>query len=402
MSAVYRLIFELSVYYALTGVYMQRYLSVEPSILGMVFLCIGIVLFVALENTNLVQKCALLVPGVALLFEPTLIKILQFLPAWIYIGAILLAQRADVDYDSFRLRFDRSFLVLIPIALPLLNYSDASGILENTAIYLVLFVASGVACLRSLRDNTGTYRQALVLFALMAGCGLATWLGIPQILLNFVNEYFFQMVAKGIALLSVFVALGVYQLFAWLLSLNGGPPEMSSREVAVTTTAQILGVDEALLVSDGGGVFWLETAVYILLTIGVIVGSVFLVRYLIKNGAKLQKNRQKLSWTDEVQYVVPKRRDFKNSRVRPKEPRAIVRYFYGKFMRECQRRGIKDQLDWTSNDYAKAGCAEFNYQDMEELKWLYRDSRYCHTKNITRSQARRAVKLWQNIKRTRQ
>lgn len=402
MAIAYRLIFEISVYYTLTGVYLQALLEAEPSLAGMVLLCLAIALcaLFTVKGAPALWRGLMLLPALTLLFRPGWLGMLHLLPPWLYCAVMILGQRADTDYKAFRRRFSRSFLLLLLAALPLAGRPNAGSMLGNVAVYLIIQLLSGIACLRFLRDRQDGYRHLLSMAAVAVLCLILTGLRVPQFLLKICNDYVLQVVWRGIALLASLVAYCIFEGFKWLLSINGTPPEIIRNNSAMTTTAEIIGVDTSALMSDSGGMLWLEIAVYILLAIAILIAAFFLVRQLVRQGLRLHRTDKNTLWTEERSTIqkgsgAPKRR-----RRRPQDPRQAVRYYYALYVSECGRRGVKVQPDWTCEDVSRASEGCFSPHDIGSLTQLYQPARYSSSQ-VTNQQVRKAAKLWQNIKKTK-
>ena len=114
MARNYRLTFDASVYYAVTGLFLQLWAKTTPSVLGFGLLCVALLLSGILSTSKRIRQLRyvpLLLP-VLVLLDFQVATFLHMLPAWIYCGASLIGDRADIEYKEFQDRITKS---VVPI-----------------------------------------------------------------------------------------------------------------------------------------------------------------------------------------------------------------------------------------------------------------------------------------------
>lgn len=397
MIGVYKLIFDLALFYTLSGFYIRVLFVEEVSALGLVLLCLTVVTYMLLRLKGVQEKrcrLALLLPVFALLAFSGWFTVIQLLIGWAYVAYSLINEKIYIDQKSFQNKFKRGCCLLLLMIPGLLFSKQSLQAFVSVISYILLQMISGICCLRTLREeNNG--RQGLIILAIVVGCGVLTLAGVPQ-LIALGLKCVWDILMQGLSLLALVLAYGIIWLLEWLVSLGQGLSTGKTPRES-TTTAEILGIDEALLTSDTGEILWLEIFGYILLALLIIAGIFFLLRYLLGN--RNQINDKKISvWTEERETLGVSRR--KRSWRKPQEPRMAVRYYYALFIRECQRRGILVQSSSTSQELTCMSEDVFG-DNSQELRNLYISARYSLRQPVATQQGRQAARLWQSLKRTK-
>lgn len=398
MTSVFRVLFDIFVYYTLTGVYMQALCDRMPLALGLALLCVSLLLYGVCCVKGWLKKgraVLFLLPLICILSKPSVAQLIQLLPAWLYGCIVLIRNLADMDYKSFHKWFGKSLLLLVCALIPLIFMAKpVFRLAANMAGYLMMVIATGVLCLRSLRDRSGGLWQLAVISLFTAACVILCWLGIPQKLLQLCRDHI---------ILGIIAALA--RLFSFLTFTSPGEQENTGEqlngELTKKTSIQSQGfeisgsysMDEAVLT-------WLETFFYVILAIVLVWITVKLVVSLIKSLKENEKPKTQYAWKDEVIRVrhTDGGKESMHHR-RPRDPKAAVRYYYWRYMQECAKRGIVIEKGWTAEQISKASCGRFSESDVSAMLELYSPIRYDDNAQVSPRQAKQAARLWQKLRR---
>ena len=266
MIIVYKLLFDLSVYYAISGYYLLLFAGKDVPFLGFALLAVSLILYQlasAKWQDSRWNMGIFLIPALTLLVTQDWICLIHLLPAWIYISYCAISKKAGTDYTLFRRRFGRSVLLLILLILPLFYEPMAVQALSASAVYIWIQLVVGTACIRCLREKKEDLRQLIILFVCTPACGVLTWLGIPQFIMRCINDYVLQVLVNGLMLLGALLAFLVFSFFDWLMSINGPPKGSAGIGIGAESVAQIMGVDPSELANADQGLLWLNIIGYI-------------------------------------------------------------------------------------------------------------------------------------------
>ena len=404
MAYVYKLIFDISVYYGISGYYMILYMDAAPSLAGMLLLVAAIVSYRLVSEKypdSRWKNLLLLLPGIALLFSSGLVPAFHLLPAWCYGAYCVITEKKQLTYPAFRKSFGRRLILLAVFIPPLINEPMAEAALSNSAIYVILWLFAGVSCSRCLREKQENLRQMLVPLGAIALCGILTYFGVPQFLVKCLNDYVIQVLINGLLIIGLLFASLIFALFDWLMSINGPPKHSNGIALETDSIAQIMGIDPSEMKTADADFFWLNMIGYIVGALAILVVLIILIRKLVKSAKnRLHKDNQK-SWSVERQLLHNNKKERKLSRRKLQNPRETVRYYYARYMRECNKRGVKVQKHWTSEELAVASKPYFAEDDILQMEGAYRQARYNPNADITAQDAKLASKLWQNFKKTK-
>ncbi len=401
MVSAYRLIFDASVYYAVSGLLLQSWVHKQPSALGFGLLCAALLLYVMigmLPRLAKVNVWVLLLPVVAVIAERDVAAFLHSLPIWVYCVATLLANRADITYKDFQDRITRSvvFIVVVTIVV-LFGRPDNRVYLENVAGYFISMVVCAIVCLRSITDPAGSLRHLAVVLLFALGCVVLNYFNIPRLILSFVRDY----VIGGIAALILLLIDGILGIVIDKQSVDGAksstqPKSASAESIRANWNMGKYELSEKLI-------FTSKLITYII--IGAFCGFLLykLVRYIVKTGRKQRVVQEETKWQEETARI---RESSGNSgrrqkRRKPKDYRLQVRYYYWRYLRECGKRGIVIPKNWTGEELADVSAEVFNAEDLLAMQELYNPARYYDNAVISVEQARQASKLWLNLKRNK-
>lgn len=401
MASVYRMIFDISVYYAVTGIYLQVFCHKLPFAPGLVLLCLSMLLYGMCAVRQWIKKARpfiFLIPLIGICFRPAIVDVIHFLPAWIYGSVVLLQDRAQMDYNTFQKRFFKSFAFMACALIPsLLMAQPVFNLIGNMIGYLCVVIVCGVLCLRTLQDRDGGLHQLLVVSLFTLICFALCYFGIPQKLLELFRDY---------VLLGILGALG--RLASLFAPANPGVQEQSKEQLETglrqsnQTQGRFFEIAGEYAVNQTV-IGWIETVFYLIAAIVITVILVKLTIGLVKSLKQSEKPRKQYGWKDEVVHLRESDSINGNKRRRkPRDSRMAVRYYYWRYMRECTKRGICVKKGWTAEDLGKASLGCFSQADIVAMQELYRPVRYDDHTEVTSKQAREAAKLWQNLKKNKQ
>ena len=402
MVAVFKLIFDISIYYALSGFYLQLLFDAPPSAVSMLLLCAAVILH-RLFLQKMPRKwshAAFVIPLGLFAFSPGYIGWLHLLPVWGYAIFSMVTDRSVSDYKIFREQVRKRFLLLL-ILIPGLLFADGSwDALSGIGLSLILLALSGIACLRCLRERNENMRQLTIMLVITLACAVLTMLGVPQWLMGLLNKYVIQLVLRGIKLLLMLIAYCIFALFEWLVSINGTPQGTSGSQ-SMMSVAEIMGVEEGMAISADGRILWLEIAGYIVAAVAILFLLFLLVRKIIRSGKHLFQSAKQKGWEEEhlrLESDEPRKR---LPRIRPKDPRKAVRYYYGRYMQLCRKRGIKIHKSWTCRELGAASSPVFPVQELSELETFYEAARYNTTEEVQLQHVKQMSAIWKKLKKAK-
>ena len=406
MVEIYKLIFDLALYYTLSGYYLIIGAHESPSTPGFIALCAAVALDAAARSRGVYQRAPralrvlpLLLPLIAFLFRPALWQVLQVLPPWFYIGWCLLTDRVSLHYDVFRSHYAFALRALILLIFGPFITPQFGGVLLQTVPYLVLMLACGVCLLRMLREaRSDGLRQGVYIAVFVIACAGLTVGRAPQMLVKALGYLWQYALAPAIFVAAIlFAALFYvgYLVLRWLVARARGQDE--PLDIDARSAAQMMGLEEQYdtYVSD---LRWLRT---ILIVLTVCLLLFFLVRFFRKLlGEKAAGPERGGPWR-ETRIVTPAvAAKHVGSFLRPRDPRLAVRYYYARFLAECRRRGCAVSAGMTVTELTAHCASRFPDADPKVLSALYIPARYSAVRAVTAADARRAEEAWRALKRS--
>lgn len=397
MVPVFRMIFDISVYYTISGIYLQAFCQESPAFVGLLLLCVSMLLFGVLSvkfPSAKWRSTVFLLPLGLLLLKPGMAQLIQAIPAWSYSSVVLMTNRADVDYSVFCKRIFKAFGLLVLSLIPvLLALKPVFVYVGNVLVYFILALVSGVACLRNLRDRTGGLGHMAVVSLFATVCGLLVYFRIPQTILSFIH--------KGIL-------FGLQQLekLGDLLPIYLNPVEKKNVKAdgsVVMETSQGFDVSAGDHSISEEVIKWVEVILSVAVTILAMILLIKLLTGIIKGLQKTENRQQLQHWDDEVVRIHSDGQEGKGAKKRkkPGNHRLTVRYYYWKYMQECRRRGIQIQKGWTAEDLSHAGVDQFRNTDLLAMQQLYVPLRYNENAKASAADAKEAARLWHEMKKTK-
>ena len=403
MAGVLKILFDLSLYYTLTGFYLICVSGQAPSaVCFLALVCcasVDALLRTRGVKNRLLRSLPFLLPFLALPARPGLIPFLHCVPAWAYVALSCLTERLEVRYDGFRTHFGFGLKCLLLLVLgPLFP-----GVLKDAALgtvpYLVLMLVTGVCLLRLLREGrSGGVRQALYMAVFVLVCAGLTLGHAPQLLLKGVGLLWRAVVAPAVFLVAVVLAAALYIFYLlakWLVARAQG--ETPPLDLSLQSTAEMLGIEDQYK-QYTADLRWLKTLLLVLFCAFLAFALFLLFRRLLGDRLRPSDRVEKA----EKRAVLPGAAASERSpgRIRPREPRLAVRWYFARFLDECVRRGMALERGMTVSEVCERSEALFPGADVRALSALYLPARYQAANAVTREDARRAAEAWNALRRS--
>ena len=401
MIGLYKLIFDLSVYYILAGFYLNVFVKVPASLPGFALLCLMAGLYILARYKNAPGWCrraVLLIPALTLLFRPDAWSFGHMALAWAYGAWSLETGRLGTEYKKFRSQFLfglRLQLLCLPGMVVSANGGEAA---VASLTYLLIALAVGVCCLRCLREQASALRYGMWTAAFLAVSVLLTLTGVPDVLLTVFNWIYKEIIVRIIQAVSTVLFLVVFyciQLitdFTRINSDNKGPNTKLGQE----SLEELLGLEDKIPdMSDGGQ--WLVIAGS--LAVGVLVIALLVWMVIRLMGALDVRSTPAMVYSQKTEKInTPV---FRPRLIKPRDPRGAVRYYYTLFLRECKARGMELIPGSTAQELA-AQCAQvFPGADPKDLCTVYDPARYWSSQPVTAQQAEEAAQAWNRLRKTK-
>lgn len=406
MIELYKLVFDLSVYFTLSGYYLFLTSKTPPSVAGFLALAAAAALDALLRgklaphaSRRIWRFLPLLLPALAFFFHPTLWQIVQLLPAWLYVGWVMLTDRIEILYDEFKSHFGFGLRLLLLMVFGPLFPSQLSAALLQSIPYLVLMLASGVCLLRMLRERKPSgLRQGIYIGLFVVLCAGLTVGKAPQLLLKCAGIVYRSVIAPllfvaAIALAGLFYVF--YLLSAWIVARARGSQE--PLKIDLQNAAEMLGLEDQYAAYTVN-LEWLKILLIVLGAAALALFVFLLFRRLI--GERAGKAAQPV-WTEHRRNV-PGRSPaaVKPGLIRPRDPRLAVRYYYARFLVECRKRGLSIPSGMTATELSAHCCAVFRGVDPAEIAQVYLPVRYSDKRPVTQADVQRASELWRALKKS--
>ena len=402
MTEFYKLVFDLALYTTLSGFFLRLTARVAPSGVMFLALCAAVALDAFLRSKEKSRGAArflpLLLPLLGLLARPTLWQCVLAVPAWAYLCFSILSGRFELRYDQFRAHYGLGLKLLILLVLCPLFPSEFAAALVEVIPYLVLMLVCGVCLLRMLREQRREgLRQGLYLAAFVAFCAGLTLGRAPQLLLKAAGIVYQNVLAPllfviAIALAAVFYAF--YLITAWLVKRRQGSTD--PLQINLQGAAEVLGLEEEYK-EYTMDFRWLKA---LLLVLGAALIVFLLVRLFRRLLGERASEAAALPFRDVPSSAQGRTGAPTPGRIRPRDPRLAVRWYYARFLHECRRRGVPLPAGMTAEEVSRRASDAFPGADTGALTALYRPARYQLTRRVTPEEVRTAAVAWNELRRT--
>ncbi len=415
LAKLYKLIFDTSICYTI-GVFLLNFVGdISISIGGFLILLLTAMVSVALgQKKKWRTPVMIILPIGALIFlRPSVPELILFLLVWAYDIFVTVTERFIISRGKFVDMLKRfAFLFLLPAIFMFIDLRNFNSYVQAIGPYLTASLISAVFLLRYLRavnqmEQMKHYlRQQFMEFMIfLVLCLLLTFARAPQNLvagLKLMYQYLLgpiiQFFAKAISML----LLGVIYLISAIIGFLTNKKELHSIDLTGGGAA-----DQAFGLDDTAG-FSLEWIIPFLYSIAIIAGLVvlfFFFRWLMGERIRQKLPAGILETRESIEDVKDQRAKF--SRKRPKDSRAAVRYYYGKYLLWLKHRKVELRLQDTTEEISDKYNRALVEADMvkreasQQLKRLYRKSRYQITEQITSEEVVKAKQLYQTIKKSK-
>ena len=402
MTEFYKLIFDLSLYTTITGYFLRLTAKELPSGVLFLALCAAVALDALLRARELrrgaLRFLPLLLPLLGLLSRPSLWQCVQALPAYAYLCFSFLSGRFEIYYDQFRSHYGFGLKLLLALVLGPLFPTEFGAAIVGVIPFLVLMLVCGVCLLRMLREQRREgLRQGLYLAAFVAICAGLTLGRAPQLLLKGAGFVYQNVLAPlifavAIALAAVFYVF--YLITRWLVQRRQGSSE--ELNINLQGAAEMLGLEEEYE-QYAADLRWLKALI-------IAVGIALLVFFLLLLFRRLLGSRgatkPPLPFRDVRSAALGSAGTPNPGRIRPRDPRLAVRWYYARFLAECRKRGVPLSTGMTAEELSLRALTAFPGADPAALSSLYRPARYQLSRRVTPEEARAAAAAWNALRRT--
>ena len=406
MTEVCKLLFDLSLWFTLSGFYLRLAAGVGPSLWGFLALSAAVCLDALVRRRALPARRAgflrllpLFPPLLSFLAPLTLWQALQLLPVWGYLGWSFRTDRVAISYDGFRSHFSFCLKLLLLLIFGPLFPGRFGGALLASVPYLVAMLAFGVCLLRSLREQKPSgLRQGVYIALFLLVCAGLTLGKAPQLLLQaagMIWQYALAPLIFAAAIVFAGVFYGVYLLLRWLVERAQGSGEPFSPDIQGAAEAIGMGEEYAAVKANAA---WLRVLLIILAVCLLLFLLYRMFRRMLGDPARDAKANP---WTARDGLRSPAspqlRRGFQ-ALLRPKDPRLAIRYDFARFLAECRRRGFSPPKSMTAAELASHSAERFPGADPAALAALYTPARYSARERVTSEDARRCAVLLRELK----
>ena len=434
MTEVCIILFNLSFYYTLTGFYLFIVFEKHPSVWGVPILVLSAGIYMVLKSYNLVAGragsagsgadaaggtapapgiggdglgggvtaraltivcCAL--PCTILLLRPSLWQIIHFIPAWAFYCFSIWSDRVYTDRSEFETRFGFTAKLLIIMILGFVVTRRLAEAVTGAIPYFIAYLLSGVCLMRILRDDgkVSSARNVAVMLILLVGSIGLTIAQAPKLVLSVIRFIYQNVIVRilmGIVYLFGAIVYGIVKFFSWLFSLFGA--ESAGYELEIEAAIDSLTGEEAEFI-ERVTPRWLEIAGMVLLAVAVAFVVFLIMRRLIGSRTKEGGARP---YTEERELL--KKRDIRllGGLLRPSDPRQAVRWYYRKYLKEGVSKGAVFAKTDTSLSVLQKYSPFFAESGSGELRELYIKARYQNGRDMVKSDADSASRIWRELK----
>jgi hypothetical protein len=262
-----------------------------------------------------------------------------------------------------------------------------------------MMLVSGVCMLRILREKRGGgIRQGLYMGAFVLLCAGLTLGHAPQLLLKGVGFVYRGVVAPLVFVLAVVIAAVFYVFYlltAWIVARRKG--QDAELNLSLESAAEALGLSDqyAAYTAD---LRWLKTLLIVLLC----AVLAFLLFLLFRRLLGDRPGGAPRAYATERRGVLPGAASSEKppGRIRPREPRLAVRYYFAHFVAECARRGLVITEGMTVTELCRQCAGHFPDAEVAALAEVYLPARYQLSRPVPRNDVRRAAEAWSALKRS--
>ena len=415
MIEVCKLLFDLFFYYTISGFYLYIFTETSPLSWGAVILSFLVILHVFVKyrlrkggdtikpvrRIDPVGIVCCIIPVTVLFFRPTLWQLVQYIPAWGFLGFSIWTGALHTTKTDFKDHFRFTGKLLLLMLPGFISFGRNIAAFNGAVMYLVAYLMLGIGLMRMLREAGKLHRgRTLVMLLALFGASLALFslqaLDLLAASVGFVYKNIIVNIIFAIVFVIGFLVHGVVWILQKIISLFGGDPERLAVEFDLTGSAeQIFGKQEF---TDNGVPTWLVFLGYAVLAFAVCAVVFLIFRRLLGRKTVVEK---KSLYTEERESIQAEERRREGGLRRPKDPRLAVRWYYRKFLKEGTRRGAERGVADTSLTVAENYAPLFPPVDSAELlRSLYIGARYNETGAVSPEDADKAAAMWKRMKKS--
>ena len=418
MIGTLKILFDISFYYAISTYFMYLGTRTYPSVWGIPILVITIALYIAVGGRkpitanpnggvkiNPISIIFCIIPAVFFIFRPSLAEIIQFLPAWLYLGFVIWMGLYSTNRILFTTHFGFTgkFYFLYFAGIFWINSGNFSEAINGAVPYIVVYLLTGVCLMRILREEgklPGRRNITVVLTMLLACVALVT-LQAPQLLASawsfFYNNVITWVLMGGILLIGSIMMI-IVRAIMFLLGLFVKNGEFDVTIDMSGSASEVFGDENGYIEQNGA---WIEIVGTIILILLIILVLYFIAKKIM--GVRASGKMKGLAYVEERENLDRRDRGRIGGLLRPKDPRQAVRWYYRKYLKEgASRRGTRHALSDTSLHVMRCYAPYFPSGESNDLRDVYVIARYSSQNEINKSQADSVSELWRKLKTTKQ
>ena len=387
----FRLISDLSMYYAVILCMMELLTKSRPFVLFYIFAWV----MIWLDTFRRIRKprpallvyaiCA--IPLISFLFHPDLIQMISVMPIWVWLSYAMITGRFDQSYEQYKSQAKKVVLIMF---LMLLAYFWVPGFMTafiHAVPFIAISLAVAVCTLRYLRqERTGALRNAVYISGVTLGCLIAA----ATNLFNVIWNLFCRAYLWAVNLLFSIPSSSVFEPFVNDLEL----PEAVLPQLGEFTDESI-HIESVNVLAQTQEQTLLEK-ILIIAAMTILISFITWLFLSSKNSVMVRREKK-----DEEQEKIVRRKKARLPLFAPSQPREAVRYYYAKYMRECRRQAILIEPSMTAGEISEASAVLLDEENREAMRDLYIRSRYS-SQDISTHDAETAKQIYRQLKNSRQ
>lgn len=396
----YRVVFDISCYYALAAFFFHYTIGYEVNPVSFVILLTSaLVLGISEElgkNRRVVAFASLAIPAIGWILESDSHGRIVLLLPWVYMIVLVVRESYISYYYQFETRFKLFLWVwVVPAVFAITHLETGVPALEEAVPYLLVFLMAGVMMLQILRYRAATESrrkfekyQIVQTISFFGVCFVFFATGLTERLYQYVI-----LPAKDFLLLIVKnVFLALFDRGIRIEPVNRTDFEKFREELANAEGAEISvqGNEWAEMIAELAPPPETTDMTSTWVTLGAVLGIIVLLILLGNHGHKVKVAALDVE-REELEGERPEEQKIKK---RSRHPDLVVRYYYREFMKKAETRTIQVQDSDTTAEiaekYKKKNHAK--PENAEEITKIYRKVRYSK-ESVTREDAAKIKSL---------
>lgn len=410
-------LFDISLYYTLSSIFLFVLTESSPSLFGIPTLILSYLSYIFFKahfnypikfarngkkSINLFVIISCLIPAIFFLTNPALAQIIQFFPAWIIIICIFLFDRTDIDRAAFKKHASMTSRFFLLLFLLFVEMGRLEEILIVAVPYFIVYLLICVTLLRMLRsDNRSSKKRNIILMLIVLSSGII--LAIAEVgyiiaeIFGFIQQIvYWVIIALSVAI--IYIVEFIFNIIIWILDLflpRAAPDFFDDLSVPYDEGAGAVQLVQPIIADVP---MWLQ----VLVALSIILVLVLFFIYL-RNRFKTSKLHTKVLSASRIEETVLSKTSLRKRKgrklLRPSNPRYAIRWYYQKYMTEGVKRSSSQVLsaDTTIKIHEKFGKS-FPSDEASQLRELYIKARYQYSEETTKSYVKKASELWNKLK----